>query len=141
MSRKDARENAFKMIFADIKPQDEKPWEAFFAEGDAEIWSGKSVDGEDKEYISALCEGIRQRSAEIDAEIEKYLRDWTLDRINRVCLAAMRLAVYEIKYIENVPFKVSASEAVEIVKKYAGASEAKFVNGVLGEYIKNEISR
>lgn len=141
MSRKDARENAFKMIFADITPQDERPWEEFFDETDSEIWVGKGVCDADKEYITALCEGVRGATSELDAGIEKYLRNWKIDRINRVCLAAMRLAIFEINNMEDVPYKVSASEAVELVKKYAGASEAKFVNGVLGEYIKNEISR
>lgn len=55
-------------------------------------------------------------------------------------LAALRVAVYEMKYLEGIPAKVSAAEAVAIVKKYADEKEGKFVNGVLGEYIKNELS-
>ncbi len=141
MSRKDARENAFKIIFSDINSDGRNSLEDFIsAEGDKEIWTGKKAGEDEKKYIESVCLGVREGSEELDAEIGKYLRNWTIERINRVCLAALRLAFYEMKNIESVPVKVSASEAVEIVKKYAGASEAKFVNGVLGEYIKNGLN-
>lgn len=138
MSRKDARENAFKIIFSDINSDSENTPESFISEeNDEEIWSGKKAGEDDRKYIESVCLGVKEQCGALDEEIGKYLRNWTVERINRVCLAALRLAFYEMKNVDSVPVKVSASEAVEIVKKYAGASEAKFVNGVLGEYIKN----
>lgn len=141
MSRKDARENAFKIIFSDINSDGRNSLEDFISlQDDKEIWTGKKAGEDEKKYIESVCLGVKKDSEELDAEIGKYLRNWTVERINRVCLAALRLAFYEMKNIDSVPVKVSASEAVEIVKKYAGASEAKFVNGVLGEYIKTVLT-
>lgn len=140
MSRRNARENAFKIIFASTDSAEEKLLEDFFnGEKDSELWTGKAPEEDDRAYIERACIGVREQREDIDKTIEKYLENWTIDRINRVCLAAMRLAVYEMKNLKGIPFKVSASEAVEIVKKYAGSKEAKFVNGVLGKFIKNEL--
>ncbi len=140
MSRKFARENAFKIVFTDINKENSVKWEDFVTEeNDKEIWSGKAPANEDTEYIKEVSEGVGEHAKEIDETIEKYLRGWSIDRINRVCLAALRVAVYEMKYMEGIPKKVSAAEAVAIVKKYADEKEGKFVNGVLGEYIKNEL--
>lgn len=141
MSRKYARENAFKVVFTDIKEENSLNWEELASEEkDGEIWSGKAPSEEDGKYIENVCTGVKEHAAQIDETIGKYLRGWTIDRINRVCLAALRVAVYEMKYLEGIPAKVSAAEAVAIVKKYADEKEGKFVNGVLGEYIKNELS-
>lgn len=140
MSRKFARENAFKIVFTDIKEENSINWEDFVTEEkDGEIWSGKAPGEEDKKYIEKVCTGVKEHAAELDRTIEKYLRGWTIDRINRVCLAALRVAIYEMQYLEDISEKVSAAEAVAIVKKYADEKEGKFVNGVLGEYIKNEL--
>ncbi len=138
MSRKSARENAFKIIFAMIKEDGSDVVESIFKEeNDKEIWSGRNTSEEEREYILSVCKGVSETKNMLDEEIGKYLKDWKIDRINRVCLASLRLAFYEIKYMDNIPFKVSANEAVEIVKKYADAKEAKFVNGLLGEFIKD----
>ena len=141
MSRKTARENAFKMLFAMITKGDEHIPEGFYEETeDNEIWTGKEAGKDDKDYIEKVCPGVSQKESEIDEIIKKYLKNWTIDRINRVSLAALRLSIYEILYMEDIPVKVSVSESVEIVKKYAGEEDSKFVNGVLGEYIRNELN-
>lgn len=141
MSRKTARENAFKMLFAMITKGDEHIPEGFYEEAaDSEIWSGKEAGKDDKDYIEKVCPGVTQKEEEIDLIIKKYLKNWTIDRINRVSLAAMRLCIYEILYMEEIPLKVSVSETVEIVKKYAGEEDSKFVNGLMGEYIRKEIN-
>lgn len=141
MSRKYARENAFKVVFTDIKEENSLNWEELASEEkDGEIWSGKAP-ARRTENISKMCApALRSMPPRSTKTIGKYLRGWTIDRINRVCLAALRVAVYEMKYLEGIPAKVSAAEAVAIVKKYADEKEGKFVNGVLGEYIKNELS-
>ncbi len=140
MSRKTARENAFKMLFAMITKADSNIPEGFYEEaGDGEVWSGKEAEKDDKDYIEKLCPGVLEKEAELDEIIKKYLKNWTIERINRVSLAALRLSIYEILYMEDIPLKVSVSETVEIVKKYAGEEDSKFVNGVLGEYIRKEI--
>ncbi len=140
MSRKTARENAFKMLFAMITKGDERIPEGFYEEAaDGEIWSGKEAGKDDKDYIEKVCPGVSEKEEAIDDIIKKYLKNWTIDRINRVSLAALRLSIYEILYMEDIPVKVSVSETVEIVKKYAGEEDSKFVNGVLGEFIRKEL--
>lgn len=141
MSRRNARENAFKLLFSAIARQEAPlPKELFDEVGDEEIVSGKSISEEGKSYIQAVYDGVLTHQEELDRHISAYLKNWQIDRINRVCLASLRLGFYEIQYMENIPYRVSASEIVEIVKKYAGGEEAKFVNGVLGEYIRREIT-
>lgn len=139
MSRRNARENAFKILFSVITEKKDGIPQIFFDEiKDSEIWTGKSLSDEDKAYIEGVCRGVVEKEEELDEIIKKYLKEWDIERINRVCLAALRLAVYEILYVEEVPLKVSASEVVEIVKKYADEKDSKFCNGILGEYIRNE---
>lgn len=140
MSRRNARENAFKLLFSAVaRKEAPSPQELFDEAGDEEVVSGKSIDEEGKSYIQAVYDGVSAHTEELDRHISAYLKNWQIDRINRVCLASLRLGFYEIQYMEDIPVKVSASETVEIVKKYAGEEEAKFVNGVLGEYIRREI--
>ena len=76
---------------------------------------------------------------EIDKTISDNLSGWTLKRISKIALAVLRLAVYEIKYVENIPVGVSINEAVEIAKKYGSDNDRTFVNGILGSIArKNE---
>ena len=87
-------------------------------------------------YAQAVATGIEARRDEIDAEISKYLKKgWSLRRISRPSLAILRLAVYEILYLESVPDSVSVNEAVELAKKYT-IDESGFVNGILGSLIR-----
>ncbi len=140
MSRRNARENAFKLLFSTIARQEAPlPQELFDEAGDEEVISGKHISEEGKSYIQSVYDGVLKHIKDLDECISMYLKNWQIDRINRVCLASLRLCFYEIQYMDDIPFRVSASETVEIVKKYAGEEEAKFVNGVLGEYIRREI--
>ena len=86
--------------------------------------------------VSALAqaevEGIVSAKEELDEIISRYLKKgWTLSRISKPSLAILRLAIYEMKYLDNVPQSVSINEAVELAKKYT-IDESKFVNGILG---------
>jgi N utilization substance protein B len=90
---------------------------------------------EEKEYISELLNGVANNIDAIDEQILNNLKDWTIDRIAKIDLAILRLAIYEIKYIENVPVKVSVNEAVELAKMYGNETSANFVNGLLAKVI------
>jgi len=81
--------------------------------------------------------GIEAKKEEIDADIARFLKKgWTLSRISRTSLAILRLAVYEIKYLDSIPEGVSVNEAVELAKKYT-IDESGFVNGILGAFIRS----
>lgn len=92
----------------------------------------------DLKYIMPLLDAylVSGTKTEVDALISKHLKDWTLDRINRVELAILRLAVLEIKFDETIPYKVSINEAVNLANKFGGDNSGGFVNGVLGEIVR-----
>lgn len=130
LTRSEAREQAFMLLFS--KSFDDEPLENTI-EDNAEMFKG-GVCG----YAQAVVMGIEAKREEIDGEISKYLKKgWTLSRISRPSLAILRLAVYEIKYLDNIPDGVSVNEAVELAKKYT-IGESGFVNGILGSFIKSK---
>lgn len=94
---------------------------------------------EDNTYIRTLFFGIVEKQDEIDAYIEKYAKGRKLNRISRTALAVMRIAVYEMLYVESIPATVSIDEAVELSKLYDDEKTRAFVNGVL-HAVKEEIS-
>lgn len=88
-------------------------------------------------YITSVVNGVKEHEEEIDALIGANLKEgWTIGRISKVSAAAMRLAVFEMKYVDDVPHKVAINEAVELVKKYGTEEDPAFVNGVLGSIMK-----
>lgn len=89
------------------------------------------------EYGKILFEGAVSQKNELDSIVEKYLKGWTLTRISKVNLAILRLALYEMMNCENVPESVVINEAVELAKKYSGAEDSKFVNGILGSFSRS----
>lgn len=92
---------------------------------------------EDLAYIKEVYDGVKDKTAEIDAIIEKITSSWKLERISKVDLAILRLAIYEMKYRSDVPNSAAINEAVELAKKYGAEGSGKFVNGVLGGIAKS----
>jgi N utilization substance protein B len=90
------------------------------------------------EYIKALVRGVFDHSAELDGYIEQYAKGWRFSRIDRVAAAIMRVTMYEILYMPEIPNKVAINEAVEIAKKYLDDDVVKFVNGILGSFVRTE---
>lgn len=113
------------------KSFDDEPLEATI-DDNAELYNG-GICG----YAQAVVTAIDSLQVEIDEIISKYLKKgWSISRISRPSLAILRLAVYEIKYLDSVPQSVSINEAVELSKKYS-IDESKFVNGVLGAFVRD----
>ena len=90
-------------------------------------------------YIRRLVTGVSQHAAELDTYIEKYAQGWRFDRISLVASAIMRLAMFEIMYMPDIPNGAAVNEAVELSKKYDDPETAKFVNGILGSFVREEI--
>ena len=89
-------------------------------------------------YIDTCFLGICGKLSEIDSEIEKHSCGWRVERISRVSLAVLRLAVFELLYAEpRLPYSIAINEAVELGKKYAEDGSASFVNGVLNSIAKS----
>ena len=88
-------------------------------------------------YTLELCRGVEEHQAEIDELIDSSSDNWSIGRMPIMDRIALRLAVYEMRYVSTVPVSVSIDEAVEIAKEFGGEDEShRFVNGVLGQVAK-----
>ena len=88
-------------------------------------------------YKQTVVNGVDEKQSELDEIIGANLKKgWTVHRISKVSLAILRLALFEMKYVDDVPEKVAINEAVELAKTYGGEEDAKFVNGILGAIVK-----
>ena len=85
-------------------------------------------------YIDGVVSGVANRVEELDAHIQKFSIGWDISRISRLTRAIMRLAIYEILNVSDVPTGVAISEAVRLAKKYDGDDTGAFVNGILGAF-------
>ena len=88
----------------------------------------------DKDYFLEIINGVLNSLKEIDELIDsKTKEDWSIDRIAKMDLPILRVAVYEMKHREDIPVGVSINEAVELAKKYGSDDSARFINGILGQ--------
>ena len=93
-------------------------------------------DDEAKEYIKDAIIGINKNINEIQGLIEKNLKaDWKIDRISKIDLSLLKLAIYEIKY-KKIPYKVAINESLELAKKYGEETSKNFINGILASVVK-----
>jgi N utilization substance protein B len=99
-------------------------------------FESNELSKEVKEFTIILVRGVISNLAEIDKEIKSYTNNWSLERITNIDRNILRIAIYEILYINNIPKSVSINEAVELAKKYSTKSSFSFVNGVLGKINK-----
>ena len=91
---------------------------------------------EAKEYIKDAIKGIDKHKEEIESLIEKNLKaDWKIERISKIDLSLLKLAIYEIKYKE-IPYKVAINESLELAKKYGEETSKNFINGILASIVK-----
>ena len=136
MSRRRARDITFKYVYAMHFGQgnDEEILDTIITsiEEDKKI----PLEDDEKTFMDSAINGIKINLEEIDEIILSKLKNWTKQRIFKVDLAILRLAVYELLYDKTVPYKVVINEAVELAKKYGNDESYNFVNGVLGEIQK-----
>lgn len=95
-----------------------------------------SEDG--KQFMTTLVNGVAEKIAEIDETLSQSAIGYSLDRMSAVDRAVLRIAVYELLYLDETPDAVAINEAVEIVKKYSSAESGGFVNGILGSVVKRK---
>ncbi len=128
LSRRLSREYAMRLLYQfQLRDDDiEEQVELFLAETE-------NLEKLDKEYFLDVVRGAANQSARIDAIIENHAKGWSLERMPKVDLAIMRLAVYELSNRTDIPWNVSINEAVELAKKYGGELSRTFINGILGK--------
>ncbi len=130
MNRKEEREQAFVLVF-----------EKNFRDDAIDVILEDALNAEnytESEFSEKCFRGVYDNLEAIDSLIEAHLTGWTINRISKVALSILRLAVYEIKYLDSVPVGVSINEAVELCKKYATQDDSSYVNGVLGSIARAE---
>ena len=88
-------------------------------------------------YIKSCVEGVAERIGELDGYIAKFSMGWNINRISRFTKAAMRLAMFEILYVEDVPTGVAINECVELTRKYEDEDVVSFVNGIMGSFARS----
>ncbi len=130
MTRREIRENVFMMLFrVEFHDQDEMDEQISLFEDEL-----ASLREKDMTYIKDKCNSIFEKIDEIDSAVNEVSSGWKTSRMSKVDLSIIRLAVYEIKYEEDIPFKVSINEAVELAKKYGTDDSPSFVNGILAKF-------
>lgn len=132
MNRTEIREQAFKLIYSlEIQKKEEKEEAIELYIENNNITNKNAID-----YIRDAVFGIEKNKKVIIENIEKNLKaDWKIDRISKIDLSILKLAIYEIKY-KDIPFKVVINEAVELAKKYGEDNSKNFVNGILASVVK-----
>ena len=134
MNRSEIREQAFKLIYS-LEIQKKEPIEEQI---ELYLESNEIKDKKAITYIEDVVKGIEKNKEEIIVKIEKNLKqDWKIERISKVDVAILKLAIYEIKYTD-IPFKVAINEAVELGKKYGEDTSKNFINGILASVVKEE---
>ena len=92
-----------------------------------------------RDYICRLVRGVAQHAGELDTDIDRYAKGWKFSRMPLVATAIMRVAMFEILYMPDIPNGAAINEAVELARKYEGDEVAKFVNGILGAFVRAEV--
>lgn len=129
MTRREEREQVFILLFE----------KSFNSDTDMEQLYDFAIENEvitGSDFVKTLLNKTWENIVEIDGNIEKFSVGWKINRISKVALAVLRLAVCEILYFDDIPVGVSINEAVELCKKYAAKEDSSFVNGILGSLSK-----
>ena len=146
MTRTAAREIAVHMVFelgfgdrsADELLEAELTEEKFALIGAEEPLYASFPDEVQEKYIRTLVCGVFEHGPELDDYISRYAVGWSFARIPRVAAAVMRVAMYEVLYMPDIPNSAAINEAVEIAKGYETAEVVSFINGILGTFVRSE---
>ncbi|KYH35694.1 hypothetical protein CLTEP_00870 [Clostridium tepidiprofundi DSM 19306] len=131
MNRKKSREVAMKILYQMTINEGgyEEAIKNYFENSEYNI---KNID---VEYIKYIVKGVTDNICELDEKIESKLINWKINRISKINLSILRLALYEMFYCDDIPRRVSVNEAIELAKKYSDDSSPKFINGILGNFV------
>ncbi|MVB12986.1 Transcription antitermination protein NusB [Caprobacter fermentans] len=130
MKRREAREQAFALIFARSINHENID--------DVVTAANEAGDFPIDDFAETVAANVQTNESTLDETIESFTRGWKVSRLSKVSLSILRLAVYEMLYEKDIPISVSINEAVELAKKYGTAEDAPFVNGVLGSLAKTQ---
>ena len=131
MSRREIREHLVKMLYcSDFHDED------FMKEQLEYYLENITITDDEKDYFSKRYFDIKNKINEIDDIISECSVGWKINRMSKIDLSILRLAVFEIKYDESIPDKVAVNEAIEIAKIYGGENSSGFINGILAKILE-----
>jgi len=141
MTRTAARQLAIQLSFAlnagsDVGPEEFFDEEYFRALPSEDELIAEVPDEKQMLYIRQLVKGIYDYRLELDDIISRYAQGWKISRISRTALAVLRCALYEIRYMPDIPVAAAINEAVELAKGYDEPDTVSFINGILGSYVR-----
>jgi transcription antitermination protein NusB len=137
MNRRKSRETAMKLLYEmSINKENSKDKIESFKEN-----SDTKLEDIDLDYLEKTLVGVEDNITVINAEIEKRLINWKIDRISKINMAILRICTYEIMFESDIPYTVSINEGIELAKKYSEDKSASFINGVLGKMLDLKISK
>lgn len=133
MKRSQIRELAFRLIYSsEVQRVMEEEQIVLF------LQENKLENEQEENYIKTIYNGIKDNKEEILSLISRNLKEkWTMDRISKINLAILQVAVYELLYL-NLPYKIAINEAVELAKAYGENSSKSFINGILASIVKEK---
>ena len=130
MSRREEREQAFALLFERLLHRE--PMEELI-DG-----AGLARDFVLGDFTKQIVFGVEAQEEKINETIAAHSTGWKLNRMSKVAVALLQLAIYEIESLPEIPYKVSINEAVELAKQYGGKEDGPFINGVLGSVVKDK---
>jgi len=138
MARSTARAAAMQLIYEHILGGDggDATLEMIYENLVTEVPAAEPTK-DDRNYTAEVMTGVLEHLSEIDEKIVQFSKDWSLERMARVDLTILRLAVYELMYRKDVPGNVAISEAVELANQFSEPASSRFINGVLGAVLRS----
>lgn len=127
-------------VFEDLKTNLETA-DLFERIQEFKVTLGKVLDAEGQAYVTSTAKGILTNYKDLEEILVKYLKNWKLSRISKIEHTIFMLAIYELKYTQDVPAKVVINEAIELGKKYSTKESSSFINGILDSVMKQELNR
>lgn len=135
MGRKLAREETMKLLYQMDMNDD-------YSVQVADLYIELNEFLEDEiEYINHAVNTIINNLAKIDLEIENHIKGWRLYRLAKIDLAILRISIYELLYRKDIPVEVSINEAIEIAKKFSTEESSRFINGILGSFVREDMRK
>lgn len=149
MTRTVAREIAVQIVYS-LADGERTPPEALESFFDKEYFASLKEENvlyddypseKQRNYISAVVAGVYDHRDELDGFIEKYSKGWKLSRISKTAQSVLRVALFEVLYMDEVPSSVAINEAVELSKGYEEQETVSFINGILGSFMRGELGK
>ena len=130
-SRRHARQLALQLLFQkEFHPNDDRWVEDF--------WVNQTASPEEKDFANHIVQGVFTHRAELDASVNRYARDWSIDRMPMVDRNILRWGIYELLWEPEIPAKVTVNEAIELAKRFADEDAGKFINGILDHILRDD---